>query len=417
MELEEKLKILTEGAKYDVSCASSGSSRGQKRGTHGLTNTFGICHTFTADGRCISLMKILLTNNCIYDCQYCVNRKSADTARAMFEPNELCDLIMNFYQRNYIEGLFLSSAVFRSPDYTMQLLIRTVSILREKYLFNGYIHMKAIPGCDSRLLDCAAQLADRISVNMELPTKTSLKALCPDKSSQNIVTPMKHLAGLYAAQKNGEFGKKRVIPAGQSTQMIVGATDDTDGNIIRLSEKFYKQLRMRRVYYSAYIPTGNARLLPQKPPNLVRENRLYQADWLIRFYGFSADEIVDKDSNLPLDMDPKCAWAMRHLDQFPVEVNTADPLMLLRVPGIGQQSVAKIMNARRVGTLRYEDLKKMRVVLKRAANFILCNGKYYGNGFCEELLRSRLSEFKQEPQQFALFPSPELILSSATGEL
>lgn len=436
METSIKFKILTEGAKYDVSCASSGTKRGMTKGMHGLTNSSGICHSFTADGRCISLIKVLLTNNCIYDCQYCVNRKSADVERAMFEPGELCNLIMGFYKRNYIEGLFLSSAVFRSPDYTMELMIKTIELLRTKYYFNGYIHMKAIPGCDPLLLDKASKLADRISVNMELPSKTSLKMLCPDKPAENIVSPMKHLAKIYTAQKNGEYGNKSVLSAGQSTQMVIGATNDTDGNIIRLAEKMYRKLQMRRVYYSAYVPMGS-QLLPDKPPNLVRENRLYQADWLIRFYGFRAEELIPLHMNLPLEMDPKCAWAIRNLDKFPIEVNTADPLMLLRVPGIGQKSVAKIISSRRLGKLTYEDLKKMRVVLKRASNFILCDGKYYGRGFHEDVLKNMLvtPEFiKMEPHQLALFPEnntkklnsqpvttlllpQELIHSSITGEL
>lgn len=405
MTIAEKFKILTEGAKYDVSCSSSGANRGSVRGKHGLTNVGGVCHSFTADGRCISLLKVLLTNNCIYDCQYCVNRKSADVPRAKFEPEELCKLVMGFYDRNYIEGLFLSSAVFRSPDDTMEQLIQTIHLLREKYSFNGYIHLKAIPGCDQDLLDHAAQLADRISVNMELPSKTSLKMLCPDKKSEQIVTPIKRLSQLYVAQQQGAFGQKKILPAGQTTQMIIGASPDTDYGILRLSEKLYRQMKMKRVYYSAYIPTGNAKILPIKPPDLIRENRLYQADWLLRFYGFEAEEILERQTNLALDMDPKCAWALRHPELFPIEVNTADPLQLMRVPGIGIKSVNKILAARKTTNLTYDDLKRMKIVMKRAVHFILCSGKYYGLGLREDVLHRALisDEFAAtQPQQLNL---------------
>ena len=406
MTLKDKFRILTEGAKYDVSCSSSGVERGAQKGKIGLTNVGGVCHSFTADGRCISLLKILLTNNCIYNCKYCVNRSSKDVERAMLEPEELCELVMGFYQRNYIEGLFLSSAVFRSPDYTMELLVRTVSLLRNKYRFAGYIHMKGIPSCSPELIEQATKLVDRMSMNIELPSPSSLKMLAPEKKQEGIITPMRQLSELYIAQKEGEFRGQSIIPAGQTTQMIVGASPETDGTIIHLSEGLYRRYQMKRVYYSAYVPLGDPGLLPQTPPNLLRENRLYQADWLLRFYGFNADELLPRNVNLNYDIDPKSDWALRNLDRFPIEVNTAPYEMLLRVPGIGVRNAWRIREARKHSSLSYEDLKKMRVVMKRATNFITIKGVYYGRGFNDELIRNALilpAFSKAAPEQLKLF--------------
>ena len=437
MTTAEKFEILTEGAKYDVSCSSSGVTRGLKKGKIGSTSPSGCCHSFTEDGRCISLLKILYTNNCIYNCRYCVNRTDADIPRAVFEPDELCKIVVGFYKRNYIEGLFLSSAVFHTPDYTMERLTEIVEKLRNEYKFNGYIHLKGIPGCDQQLIDNAAALVDRMSINMELPSKSGLKLLAPHKNSEQIVLPMQRLSQLYTAQRRGELKKGSVIPAGQTTQMIIGATNDTDGKIIRLSERLYRGLAMKRVYYSAYIPLGDSQYIPPKPPDLIRENRLYQADWLLRFYGFESGDLLPEQENLPLDIDPKCAWAIRNLDKFPVEINTADYETLLKIPGIGVRSANRITAARRTTKLTYDDLKKMKIVLKRAKHFILCNGKFYGGGYNEETLRYTLTspEFSEtNPGQTTLFDtfienhdtktvkyaSPaysELMLTSTIGEL
>lgn len=416
MDAFEKLKILAEGAKYDVSCSSSGSSRGAQKGGTGLASQGGICHSFTPDGRCISLLKVLMTNNCIYNCRYCVNRRDADVPRARFTPEELCEIVLAFYLRNYIEGLFLSSAVFRTPDETMLLLIRTVRLLRKKHKFNGYIHLKAIPGCSPELVDEAAALVDRMSVNVELPSQSGLKMLAPQKHTDAILSPMSRLSDLYLAQKSGDLQKGSVVPAGQTTQMIVGATPDTDGRILRLSERFYRRMSMRRVYYSAYIPAGDESVLPTTPPNLIRENRLYQADWLLRFYGFRADELLEPETNLALDTDPKTSWALRHLDQFPVEIMTCPYEHLLRVPGIGVTSANRIVAARRSTMLTYDDLVRMRVTVKRAAEFVTVNGKYYGGGLDSASLRRRLitPQFAdRNAEQMTLFDSTPEALTPA----
>lgn len=333
-----------------------------------------------------------MTNNCIYNCRYCVNRSSVDVERAIFTPKELCELVMGFYRRNYIEGLFLSSAVFRSPNYTMELLINAVWLLRTEYRFFGYIHLKGIPGCDPKLVDIASKLVDRMSINIELPSQKSLMLLAPDKKQDGIIQPITQLANIYDAQKAGEYGKNKVLSAGQTTQMIIGATPDTDGIIVRLAESLYRKFSMKRVYYSAYIPMGDPGLLPVKPPDLVRENRLYQADWLLRFYGFDANELLPPELNLPYDVDPKSAWALRNTGKFPIEINSAPYEEILRVPGIGVKSAWKIVEARRYGGLTFEDLKRMRVVMKRAAHFITCGGKYIGKGLSDETrLRSALA--------------------------
>ena len=383
MELIEKLKILSDSAKYDVSCSSSGSDRKNAPGGIGNTARSGICHSFTADGRCISLLKVLLTNFCIYDCQYCINRSSNDVPRAAFTPREVAELTINFYKRNYIEGLFLSSAIVKSPDHTMEMIIEVLSILRHEYRFNGYIHAKTIPGASEELVHRLGMLADRISVNIEMPSNESLKTFAPQKTKDAILKPMNQITKTIVANKEELALYKHApdfSPAGQSTQMIIGASPETDHKIITLSEGLYKKYSLKRVYYSAYIPIGTNPLLPVTAPPLLREHRLYQADWLLRYYGFSADELLDEKTpyfnNL---VDPKCDWALRHKELFPVEINRAPFEMIVRIPGIGVRSALKIVKARRVGNLRFEDLKKMRISLKKAKYFITCSGKTYGN--------------------------------------
>ncbi|WP_430886375.1 putative DNA modification/repair radical SAM protein [Fusibacter sp. JL216-2] len=405
MNLNKKIEILAESAKYDVSCSSSGSDRASKDGMLGNTALPGICHSWSEDGRCISLLKILLSNDCVYDCAYCVNRRSNDFERASFTPDELAEITMNFYRRNYIEGLFLSSAVLESPDHTMELMLSLVKRLRLVDRYNGYIHMKAIPGADMRLIEEAGKYVDRMSVNMELPTKSGLKLLAPQKKQNQIVEPMQFIRdriienkhdGPYSQKMRRLSGRKTLgsqqietysgglepfVPAGQTTQVMIGATNDTDYSIIRLSEAMYDKLLMKRVYYSAYIPiVQNNSLLPTKVETpLLREHRLYQADWLLRFYGFNATELLTKEEpNFDPLLDPKCNWAIRNLHLFPVEVNKADISFLLRVPGIGPTSARRIVKSRKFAWLSFEDLKKMGVVLKRAKYFILCKGRYYG---------------------------------------
>ena len=379
VEIIDKLDVLADAAKYDVACTSSGVDR-SGAGKFGSCVAKGICHSFATDGRCISLLKILLTNVCRYDCQYCVNRVSNDLRRTTFTPREIADLTINFYKRNYIEGLFLSSAIPKNPDHTMEQLIETLSILRNEYGFNGYIHAKAIPGCSEPLVERLGMLADRMSVNIELPSERSLNMLCPQKSKPAILKPMGMITSKITENKEGLVkyrSAKRFVPAGQSTQMIIGATPETDQNIMKLSEGLYKTYGLRRVFYSAYIPVSNLPALPkiEKPP-LLREHRLYQADWLIRFYQFRADELfTDDEPNLDPLLDPKCGWALRHIDQFPIEINRADYETLLRVPGIGVKGAKRILAARRYGRLDFAGLKKLGIVLKRARYFITCNGK------------------------------------------
>ena len=371
------LQILTESAKYDVSCSSSGSNRANRKGGLGNASVGGICHSFTPDGRCISLLKILMSNECLYDCEYCPNRRSSGVRRARITPDEICTLTINFYKRNYIEGLFLSSAVQKSPNYAMEQLVRTVKLLRTKYAFQGYVHLKGIPKADESLVTEAARYADRMSYNVELPSETSLKLLAPQKSKESLLLPMKQLQRerdlFRAEQRKGYF-----LPAGQTTQMIVGASPEADGQILRLSQAMYRKFSLKRVYFSAYIPVVKHSLLPDKTAGLLREHRLYQADWLLRFYGFSAEEIAGEGENLPEEYDPKCAWALRHMELFPVEINRAPLEMLLRVPGIGTVGAYKIIKARKFAALGFGDLAKMRVVLKRAKHFITCGGKFYG---------------------------------------
>lgn len=383
MNLLDKLTILTDAAKYDASCTSSGVIRGSRPGMIGNTSSSiaGCCHSFSADGRCISLLKVLMTNYCVYDCKYCINRRSNDTRRTAFTPRELAELTVQFYRRNYIEGLFLSSGVLRDPDYTTQRMIETLRLLRREFAFNGYIHAKAIPGTSPELVQQLGYLADRLSVNIELPSQKGLAALAPDKSKAAILAPMR-LIEAQGRQNKEELVKYRhapaFAPAGQSTQLIVGATEDSDRHILRLTESLYDRYRLKRVFYSAYVPVVENPLLPDlhtKPP-LLREHRLYQADWLLRFYGFRADELLDdQHPNFDPLLDPKCYWAITHPEQFPVEIMTADLGRLLRVPGIGPTGARRILSARRTGLLHFDDLKKMGIVLKRAQFFILCGGR------------------------------------------
>lgn len=374
-----KLEILAESAKYDISCASSGTSRSNKNKGIGSASRCGICHSFTADGRCVSLLKIMLTNYCMFDCAYCINRQSNDIPRAGFTPKELADLTIEFYRRNYIEGLFLSSGIVRSADHTMEKMIRVVKILRQEYHFNGYIHMKAIPGASNELIREAGLLVDRMSVNLEIPTERNLKLLAPDKDHQTIYQPMRHIQ--QNLLENIEDRKKlkstpKFVPAGQSTQVIIGATDETDNQILQLTAKLYKRPSMKRVYYSGFIPVNSYdKRLPvlQEVPR-VRENRLYQADWLLRFYDFSVDEIVnDEHPDLDLTVDPKLSWAIRNPQFFPVDINRDSYRKILRVPGIGVKSAKLIVMARRHRKLNIEALKRIGVVLKRAQFFIVCH--------------------------------------------
>ena len=457
--LQEKLQILADAAKYDVACTSSGSSRRGKKGELGNTEACGICHSFAADGRCISLLKILMTNHCAYDCKYCINRVSNDVRRATFTPEEICQLTVEFYKRNYIEGLFLSSGILKNPTYTMERMCETLLLLRTKYHFNGYIHVKTIPGASDELLAAAGYLADRISINMELPTQESLRTLAPNKTMKNILNPMGKVQSTIASHRmaigksaymersrgnqflnQGIFSdhshkmfreklektnpdiqlkdstttpkdiptgfsrnensmasriltwenacqlspldmsdlKRSFAPAGQSTQMIIGATGESDYTLLQTTQALYQGYDLKRVFYSAYIPLNEDKVLPQigTPPPLLREHRLYQADWLLRFYGFQANELLSETQpNFNELIDPKCDWALRHLEQFPVEVENASYALLLRVPGIGPKSASRITHARRYGRLDFASLKKMGVVLKRAHYFITCGGR------------------------------------------
>ena len=379
--LMEKLKILSDAAKYDVACTSSGVAKKNPGSGIGNAMEAGICHSFSADGRCISLLKILFTNECIYNCKYCINRSSNDVVRASFTPEEVCELVIGFYRRNYIEGLFLSSGILKSPDYTMELICKTLRMLREEHRFHGYIHVKAIPGADERLIELAGFYADRMSVNLELPTAESLKALAPNKSRKSILTPMRQVQLRREENKNELMlyrGAPKFVPAGQSTQMIIGATQESDLEIVSVAESLYQKFDLKRVFYSAFINVNQDKNLPATldGPPLLREHRLYQADWLLRFYEFEAKELLDeKQPNFNIYFDPKCDWALRHLECFPVEINTADYHMLLRVPGIGNKSALRIVKARRTGMLDFQDLKRIGVVLKRAIYFITCKGK------------------------------------------
>ena len=381
LSIMEKLEILSDAAKYDVACTSSGVDR--KGDGTGIGNSIhaGICHSFAGDGRCISLLKVLYTNECVFDCKYCINRASNDVIRTSFTPEEISSLTIEFYRRNYIEGLFLSSGVKGSPDATMEEMIRAVELLRGTYHFQGYIHMKAIPGASSELIEKAGFLVDRMGVNLELPTAEGLKRLAPNKSRRTILKPMKQIQVRHMENKQElvvYHHAPKFVPAGQSTQMIIGATGESDYQIVSVAESLYRQFSLKRVFYSAFVAVNQDKdlpMLPQGPP-LLREHRLYQADWLLRFYGFKADELLsEKHPNFNLFLDPKCDWAVSHLEYFPVEINSADYRTLLRVPGIGEKSASRIMGARRYHSLDFDDLKKIGVVLKRALYFITCRGK------------------------------------------
>lgn len=428
----EKLGILTDAAKYDVSCSSSGVGRKGDGTGIGNTSAAGICHSFSADGRCISLLKILFTNECIYDCKYCINRKSNDVPRASFTPDEICDLTIEFYRRNYIEGLFLSSGILYSPTYTMELIYQAVYKLRTQYRFQGYIHVKAIPGADPMIVQKLGLLADRMSVNLELPTAEGLQKLAPNKHRKNILLPMRQIQQGIAQSKNELVVYKHAptfVPAGQSTQMIVGATPESDYQIMMVAETLYQKFDLKRVYYSAFVSVNEDKDLPalQGGPPLLREHRLYQADWLLRFYGFEAQELLSENKpNFNVLLDPKADWALRHLEQFPVEMNRADYQTILRVPGIGVKSAQRIVRARRNGNLTFDDLKKIGVTLKRALYFITCNGKMMYPTKIEEdyITRNLISAKERLPfdrdgmtyRQLSLFDdSQELVFKQAAG--
>ena len=382
MTIYEKLNILTDAAKYDVACTSSGTSRRNDGTGIGSCQQSGICHSFSADGRCISLLKILFTNECVYDCKYCINRRSNDVVRTSFTPEEVCKLTLEFYRRNYIEGLFLSSGILKNPDYTMELIYMTLYKLRRDYHFQGYIHVKAIPGASQEVIQRTGFLADRMSINLELATAESLRILAPHKTRKNILTPMRLIQNISTENKQEiqiYRNAPRFVPAGQSTQMIIGATPETDYQIMQVAESLYQKFDLKRVFYSAFVHVNDDASLPARTdeaPPLLREHRLYQADWLIRYYHFQADELLTEENpNFNILFDPKCNWALGHLEQFPIEINSAEYKMLLRVPGIGYKSASRIVKARKFGRLDFQDIKKMGVVLKRAMYFITCGGK------------------------------------------
>lgn len=418
MDIAQKLSILTDAAKYDAACTSSGVRRASCPGMIGNTTSSiaGCCHSFSSDGRCITLLKVLMSNACCYDCAYCVNRRSNDTPRASFTPRELAELTIEFYRRNYIEGLFLSSGVLRSPDYTTEQMIAALRMLRQEYRFNGYIHAKAIPGTSPELVHQLGLLADRLSVNIELPSQQGLQTLAPDKTKEAILRPMGQIRDTVRENKRELVKYKHApsfAPAGQSTQLIVGATADSDRHILHLTESLYGKYRLKRVFYSAYVPVVASSLLPSldtKPP-LLREHRLYQADWLLRFYGFRAQELLDEDHpDFNPYLDPKAHWALGHLEEFPVDILTADIETLLRVPGIGPVSAKRIISARRSTYIRFEDLQKLGVVMKRAQFFITCGGRMRpGLQFSSATLLQQLEAVERgdlphsEAQQLSLF--------------
>ena len=410
MSIYEKLQILTDAAKYDVACTSSGVERKGDGTGIGNCSKAGICHSFSADGRCISLLKILFTNECIYDCKYCVNRSSNDVIRTSFTPDEICTLTMEFYRRNYIEGLFLSSGILKNPNYTMELIYAALYKLRHVCNFQGYIHVKAIPGADPILIQKVGFLADRMSVNLELPTAESLRLLAPHKSRKNILAPMR-LVPEKSKENRQELtlykSAPRFVPAGQSTQMIIGASPETDYQILRVAESLYQKFGLKRVFYSAFVAVNEDKALPARTsdgPPLLREHRLYQADWLVGGFKFEANELLnEKNPNFNIFLDPKCNWALNHLEYFPVEVNRASYDVLLRVPGIGYKSAGRIVKARRFGSLGFEDLRKMGVVLKRALYFITCSGKMMYKTKIEEdyITRNLLNTKERLPDSVA----------------
>lgn len=441
MSLMDKLGILTDAAKYDVACTSSGVERKGNGTSVGNCVAAGICHSFSSDGRCISLLKILLTNECIYDCKYCQNRCSNDIPRATFTPDEVCTLTMEFYRRNYIEGLFLSSGIIQSPTFTMELIYRTIWLLRNKYRFNGYVHVKAIPGADSELIRQTGFLADRMSVNLELPTAEGLKALAPNKHRKTILTPMRQIQNGIEENKNELVlyrNAPRFVAGGQSTQMIIGATPENDYQILNVAENLYQKFGLKRVFYSAFVNVTGDKALPSLPggPPLLREHRLYQADWLLRFYGFKGEELLDESRPyFNVLLDPKEDWAVRHLERFPVEINRADMQMLLRVPGIGVKSAQRIVAARRHANLTFADLKKIGVVLKRALYFVTCNGRmmypvkldedYIVRNLTDEKERVRFGSDGMSYRQMSLFDDGSFVrplsvteqLQTAAGQI
>ncbi len=418
IDIYDKLTILAASAKYDVACTSSGVERNGKPGGIGNAAKAGICHSFSADGRCITLLKVLLTNVCIFDCKYCVNRVSNDIVRVGFTPQELAELTINFYRRNYIEGLFLSSGVMKNPNHTIEQMLKVLELLRKVYRFGGYIHVKAIPGADNELISRLGLLTDRMSINLELPSQESLRLLAPDKTRESILRPMGLISSKIRENRTDLVKFRhaaRFVPAGQSTQLIIGATPDTDRKIITLTEGLYKKYGLKRVFFSAYMPVAEHSLLPapdSKPP-LLREHRLYQADWLLRFYGFEAKELLDEQNpNFNLQVDPKCNWALNHLEEFPLEINKAPYALLLRVPGIGVTGARRILTARRSGPLDFSGLKKIGVVLKRAQYFITCKGKTMTglkitpDGAIRALLADHYRLPSPYPEQLSLFNEP-----------
>lgn len=423
MTLFEKLTILSDAAKYDVACTSSGVDRSGNKTGMGNCLAPGICHTFSADGRCVSLLKILFTNECIFNCAYCLNNCNNDVHRASFTPEEICTITLEFYRRNYIEGLFLSSGILISPNYTMELIYQTLFLLRNKYHFNGYIHVKAIPGADPLLVQRTGYLADRMSINLELPTADALKKLAPYKSRRTILKPMRQIQNGITENKE-ELALYRsapkFVPAGQSTQMIIGATPENDYQIMSVAEQLYDKFSLKRVFYSAFINVNEDSNLPMLPggPPLLREHRLYQADWLLRYYHFHVDELLSEarpDFNIYLD--PKCDWAVRHLEYFPVEIQKADYRTLLRVPGIGYKSAQRIIRARRHANLGFDDLKRMRVVLKRALYFITCSGRMmYPTKLDEDyIVRNLVSDRTMVPKELRNQGYEQLTLSDILG--
>jgi len=412
--IQEKLEILADAAKYDVSCSSSGSKRENKNKGLGDATGMGICHSFTEDGRCVSLLKILLTNYCIYDCAYCVTRKSNDIKRAAFTVEEVVSLTINFYRRNYIEGLFLSSGIFKNPDYTMERLVRIAKKLRMEHNFNGYIHLKSIPGASDELMKEAGMYADRLSVNIEMPTEQSLKLVAPDKNTADIIKPMAYISRTIEENRNEiQLYKKAplFVPAGQSTQMIIGASPESDQQVMQKADELYKNFHLKRVYYSGYIPVSDDNRLPSlaTPTPVIRENRLYQTDWLLRFYGFSLNELLNEaHPNLELEMDPKLAWGLRNMHVFPIDINKADYELILRIPGLGVKSAKKIIAARKFGKLTMEHLRKFGVMLNRAKYFLTCESKgYETRDLTEEKIKNKIlsvSQGKFAPtQQLSLF--------------
>lgn len=431
MTILQKLKILTDAAKYDVACTSSGVARNGDESGIGNTRIAGVCHSFSSDGRCISLLKILFTNECIFDCRYCLNRRSNDVPRVSFTPEEICELTIQFYRRNYIEGLFLSSGILYSPNYTMELIYQALYRLRTQHRFQGYIHVKAIPGADAQLVWKVGLLADRMSVNLELPTAEGLRMLAPNKQRRHILAPMRMIQNGREQNQEERMLFRHAptfVPAGQSTQMIIGATPESDYQIISVAESLYQKFDLKRVFYSAFVRVNEDAALPALPggPPLLREHRLYQADFLLRYYGFAASELLSEQRpNFNVLLDPKCDWAVRHLEKFPVEINCADYNTLLRVPGIGVKSARRIVGARKSANLDFADLKKIGVVLKRALYFITCNGRMmYRTKLEEDYIVRNLVEVKEHAaylgedmtyRQLSLFDDVNMAAEASLG--